>query len=352
MSVCHGTLDSMLIRALAAAAVALAMLAPAAGAQASEPPRVLLLGDSVTHGFEGEHTWRYFASRQLGPAADFVGPRTGTWSADDEFGGAYADPNFDTDHAARFGLSMWETLYWNSASAPNVTDLMTHDPDILVLTLGVNDLTGVNQTPRETTEHARKIVDQARSVNHGVDVLLFPLPQVWFERVPPYNALLPDLAADLSTDDSRVTVAPLAHFENGIDTYDDSHPNTQGQEKIAASILTGLRDLGVVPREPTPAVVEAAEPVTAEPTVSTPTISVSVDPPAAPRWMRATKLRGRIKLRWANVAAERYEVRCGSAEKIVTKTVARLKSKAKKCRVRAVVADSESGWTSARPKRP
>lgn len=357
---------SIVVSALAAA--------PPAAAQA-DPTRILLLGDSVTHGFEGEHTWRFFADRSLdeaGASVDFVGPHAGTWSDEDQFGGAYADPDFDTDHAARFGLSMFETLYYPAESAPAVTELMEADTEIMVLTLGFNDLVGINQQPETTIGHARRIISQARAVNPGVDVVLFALPQVWYDRVSDYNAILPELAGEMSSETSRVVVTPTAPLELGVDTYDAAHPTTQGQEKIAAAVVASLDELGagVAPEpepepvpvpdtepepEPEPVVSPAAPTATSPvgvPTQGTAPVAEPVVAAGAPRRVKARLDGRRTVVTWRTGArADHSLVRCGSVRRETTRHRLVVRARARSCQVRSVNEAGASRWVRARIRR-
>ena len=77
---------------------------------AVEPGRVLILGDSVARGAEGDWTWRYRLWKRLQATAaapvDFVGPRDDLYDyLTKGFGNhEYVDPGFDADHASRAGL--------------------------------------------------------------------------------------------------------------------------------------------------------------------------------------------------------------------------------------------------------
>lgn len=356
-----------LAAAIAISALAIA-LAPTASV-ATEPSRVMLLGDSVSHGLDGEYTWRYFAWKglqQTGASVDFVGPHIGTWSQGDEFGGAYANPDFDQDHAARYGLSMWETLYWHNAeTAPPVADLMAYDPDVIVNTLGVNDLLGMNQTPEQAIDHSRKIIEQARAINPDVDFVLGSLPQVWFERVPVYNDLLPALADELTTTQSRVVVTPTAQWVNRVDTYDDAHPTTLGQRKVAQAVSAGLEKLGIGrsvlmtdPSEPEvvePVVVpeppaEVVPPMVMEAAATTPAPVVTpAVAPESPRRVRATRDGRRAIVTWRTVdSADAYKVRCGTRATVVDSRKAVLRSAASQCKVRSVSEAGESPWAVVR----
>jgi hypothetical protein len=73
--------------------------------------RIMLVGDSATQGSSGDHTWRYHLWSHLSEQDvefAFVGPRDDLHSLADEEGSgdhSYAVPDFDTDHAARWGAT-------------------------------------------------------------------------------------------------------------------------------------------------------------------------------------------------------------------------------------------------------
>ena len=363
------------VRLMVATVLGAAVLTPTA-VSADEPARVLIVGDSVTHGLPGDYTWRSFAwdgLLQTGASVDFVGPHVGTNAEGDMFGGHYADPSFDTDHAARWGLSMWETLYWNSDTAPSVASLMSSDPDVVVEQLGVNDLTWLDQTAAEMTAHTREFVSRVRAANPQADVVLGTLPQVWFDRVPSYNASLPALAAELSTPESRIVVTPVAAFTNGVDTYDDAHPTTRGQVKIAAAVSEALEELGLGtsvtmplpdhpgpndPVRPTPQP-EGVNPAPLQPpaaVVPPPAPVAELVAPSAPRRVRAVIDDRRTVVTWNRAArASRYAVKCSTTGKSVRRSTARksavLRVRADRCRVRAVNEAGASPWRVVRVRR-
>ena len=122
-------------KVVAMSVLAACLTVPSSASGAAEvvaPTRVLIVGDSVTHGLSGDHTWRYFSYKGLqktGASVDFVGPHVGTYSDDGWFSGGYADPDFDQDHASRYGLSMFETLFFPGGErTPSVEELMIVHP--------------------------------------------------------------------------------------------------------------------------------------------------------------------------------------------------------------------------------
>src|SRR4051812_44324765 len=98
--------------ALAAALTSLTSLSPtAATAGPTGPVRIMIIGDSVAQGSAGDWTWRYRVWKALtdaGVSFDLVGPRNDLFdNTTYEFGSqAYADPDFDRDHAALWGTAL------------------------------------------------------------------------------------------------------------------------------------------------------------------------------------------------------------------------------------------------------
>lgn len=223
-----------------------------------DPVRIMVLGDSVSQGSAGDWTWRYRLWQHLvadGVDVDLVGPRQDladnltppfqpqVWSD------AYADPAFDRDHAARWG--MWAGF----PDVPIRTLIEDYRPDVVVSMLGVNDIL-LGRSAEETASSTSQIVTEARAVDPTVDVVLAEATQKWFPGVADFNSRLPGVAAGLSTPESRVLVATTsAGYDMARDTWDTSHPNARGEVRIAAAVEDRLADLGVgTPAGPLPAV--------------------------------------------------------------------------------------------------
>lgn len=256
----------VLLVALAAAFVGAPVPAGAdAGAAPTDPAptRILLLGDSVTQGSSGDWTWRYRLWQHLtrsGVAFDFVGPRDDLWDlrTSGPGGTTYAEPAFDRDHAARWG--MWAGIL----DVPVTTLMADHQPDVLVVMLGVNDLLWSDDPASVAVARVRTIVEQARSSDPGVAVVLAEATQSWFGDVPDFNAGLGDLAEELTTAASPVTLAGVADgYSASEDTWDGSHPNARGEVRIAAGVADALAGLGVGQPVPRPLELPAVGPVSA-----------------------------------------------------------------------------------------
>lgn len=262
----------MLVTMMAVAAGAVAG-PPQAAAADQGPARVMLVGDSITHGSTGEYTWRYFLSRHLratSPGTDLVGPSRSVW-VDETTGwpAVYADPDFDADHAATWGDSL-------SLPRHDRTALMTQfRPDVVVLQLGVNDLSWLGVPPASVRDELVKWVTAAREVAPDTDFVLMQIMWTSNPQAVELNRLLEELPGTLSTSASRVAVARVPEgFVSGTgdndavaDTYDPLHPDTSGQVKYAATVADALGTLGVGRPYARPLVVPAEGP-RARPVVS------------------------------------------------------------------------------------
>jgi hypothetical protein len=210
------------------------------------PTRILLIGDSITHGSAGDWTWRYRLWQHLvasygAERFDFVGP------ADDvhEASHNYVDPAFDRDHGSRWGHTLHFPYYDPQAL---VSD---HQPDVVVVLLGLNDLVWLKASPAGVANQADRLIERIRAVRPGIDVVLSRIPNHDVAGVDATNELLTSLAAQRDTDAERVVVADAdAGFVPSTatqveDTYDLVHPSSRGEVKIAAAVADALASLGI-----------------------------------------------------------------------------------------------------------
>ena len=228
------------------------------------PVRILLVGDSVTQGSAGDWTWRYRLWEHLadddvdlvGPDQTVAGPPPGPPSLH------YADPDFDRDHAARWGKS-FEDTDWTISQLIDV-----FHPDVVVELLGINDAVWRGEPASRLLDRASDFVEQAQAADPDVDVVVGELPQTWYPAVPAYNAGLAGLADHLATERSRVVVADAPEdFTENVDTYDPVHPSAAGEVKIAAAVADALAGLGIGAPYPRP--LPEVPPVPTQPAVLT-----------------------------------------------------------------------------------
>ena len=212
--------------------------------QRDDPTRVLLLGDSITHGRDGDWTWRYRLWQHLQRSGerdvDFVGPTDDLHRSSD----AYADAYFDRDHAAQWGTKLAAPEYDPGALG------RVYRPDVVVVELGVNDIRH-GATPAEVEDAMRATVGTLREAAPGVDVVVVHVPVTTVTGAVELNGRYDALAAELDDADERVVVAQadvgfvadpaLA----GADSYDGLHPSASGELKIAAAVADALAELGI-----------------------------------------------------------------------------------------------------------
>ncbi|WP_017611359.1 GDSL-type esterase/lipase family protein [Nocardiopsis xinjiangensis] len=277
-----------------------------------EPRRIMLSGDSMTQGADGDRTWRYHLWNHLSPHVDgleFVGPYSDPASSDmilpvpttegedpatpapgstgapsptdgagseeeapspeEETGGPrrpgsalpgeaeYEDPDFDQEHNALWGRTLRE------ASVSIGEEVGTHRPDVLCAMLGVNDLLWP-VSMEEMEQNLRGYVEAARSGNPNLRVVLAEVVPIALAdsdegfalRVYAYNELVREVAQDMSTQASPVISLDVANkekWEAAADTYDGTHPNADGELKIAAAFADVLsRGYEIGPGYPRP----------------------------------------------------------------------------------------------------
>lgn len=246
-----------------------------AGAQLSAvvPPRtVMIVGDSIAQGLEGDVTWRYDLAKVEAaavPGFTYVGPWSGTYvlpsrlpagwpqvQAPPVYDGAYAPGETfpdggDSQHDARWGETMAE-----GADGIQATVQQYH-PGYLLVMLGFDDLGYGLQSPAEVLALVRDFVSAARAASPSIRILFANVVQRAPLRTAPampatvadYDQGLARTLASLSTARSPVDLVDVAaSYHYAADTYDGLHPNNLGEWVIADAFANALaHDLGFGP---------------------------------------------------------------------------------------------------------
>ncbi|RAL11188.1 uncharacterized protein BO97DRAFT_347859, partial [Aspergillus homomorphus CBS 101889] len=242
------------------------------------PLRVLIVGDSMTQGQEGDYTWRYRIWQWFeaqGVAVDFVGPYTGTVQPDPpaapalpplygqkampgepKTSGGYAagvSTGFDRDHFA----------VWGRAAAVDkglIHDVLSsHPADLMLLMLGFNDMGWFYSDAPGTLDSIHTLVSNARAVNPNLKFAIANVPQRSFiggrDDLPIstniYNSLLRGAIPGWSTVDSPIHLVELQENydcePSGCPAgYDGLHPTVMGEFQIARAFsLTLVNDFSI-----------------------------------------------------------------------------------------------------------
>lgn len=223
-------------------------------ASAAPSIRLLVTGDSITHGSSGDYTWRYFLQQKLATTApgqvDFVGGKTGLY--DSVAGGAdtpyYAAPMPDPQHSAT-----WGTTYVNELSQIR-SQASSSAATTLVTFLGSNDLAYFT-SPSQTIANVRQYVANARLGRPGIDIVIGEVLTRWdpwqqkyglTTQAAEYASLLTNLAAEMNTPSQRVVIArTLNGWDPRVHTWDGTHPNPTGETLLAQRVSEALAQMSV-----------------------------------------------------------------------------------------------------------
>jgi hypothetical protein len=210
--------------------------------------RFMPVGDSMTIGSAGEHTWRYRMWQHLrdtyGGPFTLVGPRETLHdhATDSPTSYEYADPDFPRAHLAGWGEG-WLHM------APVIGDAVREaEADVLLVSLGLIDL-GFYTDAEQTAANARAFITAARTANPRLRMVLLPvIPNIRAVTDAPFaascarfNDLLAKAVADLDEPSSPLLLAsrPTA-YDIRTDTYDGTHPGPTGEHRLAAAFADAM----------------------------------------------------------------------------------------------------------------
>ncbi len=163
------------------------------------PLKVMVIGDSISHGLEGDWTWRYriweWFNHQHIPVR-FVGPYTGTVSPEaahpprpprlvDDPPDPPSRLRTDGGYAAgasREFLANCAHFAANGRQAFEAKELVAeqvaeYQPDLCLVELGFNDLGWRRSSALEVLSSMRYLVDQVRSAKPDVKLAIANIPQ-------------------------------------------------------------------------------------------------------------------------------------------------------------------------------
>jgi lysophospholipase L1-like esterase len=237
-------------------AVVLALvLSTSTVAFAAAPLRIMVVGDSISHGSSGDITWRYHLYQHLvnaGVSFDLVGDRTDLYNNITNQPGDQTYPYpFDRDHHAQWGRPV--TLEKDTIQAA----VAGSGAQVVLVLLGINDLIWFAHSPAKVADDMGAFVTNARAANPSVTIVIGRTLSRYdiFNKVylnqadtTDLNARYDALAASMSTSTSRVvTTASPAGWDPAAHTWDGTHPNSTGEARIAAAFANALNRIGIGP---------------------------------------------------------------------------------------------------------
>lgn len=211
---------------------------------------MLLIGDSISQGVPGDHTWRYRLWRHLtqaGVEVGFVGPNTAPHGAEvaaiEAGDGGYADGAFDQAHACHWGLTY-------SIAKAQVRELAAaYGPDFVLAQLGVNDALWHGMDSGSFESNVHEFITEARGGAPRCAILLGAVLDTARAHedaelsalVSQYNEALRAACAALSTEASPIAMVEAdPEFLASSHTRDGVHLNRSGEVTVAAAFADTL----------------------------------------------------------------------------------------------------------------
>jgi hypothetical protein len=205
-------------------------------------PRIMIVGDSVTEGSSGDYTWQYRLYEHL--LADRVRPHmvgpygwlyNNVTHAEKDY--SYASPDFEHANDASWGMALSRE---KDAIGRKVA---TYRPDYLLVLLGLNDLFWYGLSQPVMANNLASFIAAARAARPHIRMVLGLIPPDIHEQnaafaasVASYNRTISSSAARLSTTESPIAVAEDGSgLSVSADLWDGTHPNANGEIKIAAA---------------------------------------------------------------------------------------------------------------------
>lgn len=212
-------------------------------------PRIMIVGDSIS---AGPGCYKKYLDEQLKDnqitSYEFVGEYT-----DDCGGGVKHSAVSCTTTAQYTQPTFMVPNCFEGESFPGMSTLMAeHNPDLVMLQLGVNDVWNGNAAIEPILANYKTLVDQARAHNPNVVVIVAQIHQVITENcantASTTNAeqlikAVPGWASGVSTEQSPVLTADLWTNSDAQEAEDCVHPDDAGARRMALNWFNVLKDI-------------------------------------------------------------------------------------------------------------
>jgi GDSL-like Lipase/Acylhydrolase family len=221
---------------------------------ASQPPaqshgsvRIMVVGDSITHGSAGDYTWQYWLYEHLrsdGIRPEMVGPTHWLWNNVSRLDGnsSYANPHFGRANDTTWGMTL------SGAKTSIAAAVATYRPDYLLVLLGLDDLFWYGASQPTMAANLVSFISAARSAQPRIRFVFGLIPpdihtqtaRSFAKKVAAYNKSVVITARQLSSAESPIAVARDTDINVAADLWDGTHPNANGEIRIAAAFADAL----------------------------------------------------------------------------------------------------------------
>lgn len=212
-------------------------------------PKIMIVGDSIS---AGPGCYKKYLDADLRNDGisnyEFVGEYS------DDCGGGIRHSAVSCSTAANYtNASFTLPNCFAGQSFPGVSQLMPrHNPDMVLLQLGVNDIWGGNTPVQSVLDNYTKLVQQMRSHNPRIVIVVAQIHKVITDNCNNQNAYqnaqnlvnaVPAWAAGLSTTNSPLFVADLWTNSDPSDASDCVHPNDFGAQRMGQNWYAAIAEL-------------------------------------------------------------------------------------------------------------
>jgi lysophospholipase L1-like esterase len=208
-------------------------------------PKIMIVGDSIS---AGPGCYKKYLAQNLTMNGiteyDFVGEYT------DDCGGGIRHSAVSCTTSANYTQATFMVPNCNMNTYPGLATLVaTHNPDLIMLQLGVNDVWGGSAPIQPILNNYATLVTQARAQNPRVVVMVAQIHRIITDNctnmASTTNAeqlvmAIPAWAASQSTADSPVLVADLWTNSDAHEADDCVHPNDAGARKMGTNWYNAL----------------------------------------------------------------------------------------------------------------
>lgn len=209
-------------------------------------PRIMIVGDSIS---AGPGCYKGYLLDELEANGiteyEFVG------EYDDDCGAGVRHSAVSCTTTANFTQESFSVSNcFGTMTFPGMAPLtVTHDPDLVMIQLGVNDVWGGSAPIQPILDNYATLVNQARAHNPRVVAMVAQIHKIITDNCTNTRSTtnaeqlvmaIPAWAESISTDDSPVLVADLWTNSDPMESNDCVHPNGDGAYRMGTNWYNAL----------------------------------------------------------------------------------------------------------------